>query len=207
MNSLVKLGAASVFLASSLHAATIVTPVNVTSVGGTIHQSALSQVYDNSGLSADLDNGANVPSVLPTHENDYGNVSVRWIGLPSSVTFDLGSVMTIEDIIFYNYSETGENDRGISSVMVEVSSNGSTYTSAGSLSFAIADTGATFAGEIVSFEQTNVSHVRFTNFVNHSSGSDNIVGFSEIRFTSVPEPSSAALLGLGGLALILRRRK
>jgi len=28
-----------------------------------------------------------------------------------------------------------------------------------------------------------------------------------IQLTTVPEPSSAALLGLGGLALILRRRK
>ena len=28
-----------------------------------------------------------------------------------------------------------------------------------------------------------------------------------VQFANVPEPSSAALLGLGGLALILRRRK
>ena len=35
------------------------------------------------------------------------------------------------------------------------------------------------------------------------------VGFGEIRFVTaeVPEPSTTALLGLGGLALILRRRK
>ncbi|WP_227021637.1 PEP-CTERM sorting domain-containing protein [Oceaniferula marina] len=35
------------------------------------------------------------------------------------------------------------------------------------------------------------------------------VGFNEIQFdtTAVPEPSSAALIGLGGLSLILRRRK
>ncbi len=30
---------------------------------------------------------------------------------------------------------------------------------------------------------------------------------ADYTLTSVPEPSSAALLGLGGLALILRRRK
>lgn len=41
---------------------------------------------------------------------------------------------------------------------------------------------------------------------------ENGVGVEDIRFaelpaTSVPEPSSAVLLGLGGLSLILRRRK
>lgn len=33
------------------------------------------------------------------------------------------------------------------------------------------------------------------------------IGFGEISFSPVPEPSSSLLLGLGGLALVLRRRK
>ena len=37
--------------------------------------------------------------------------------------------------------------------------------------------------------------------------SENGVGVEDIRFSQVPEPSSTALLGLGGLALIMRRRK
>ncbi|MGJ8658192.1 MAG: PEP-CTERM sorting domain-containing protein [Akkermansiaceae bacterium] len=38
--------------------------------------------------------------------------------------------------------------------------------------------------------------------------SDNqYAGISQLELTAVPEPSSTALLGLGGLALILRRRK
>ena len=37
--------------------------------------------------------------------------------------------------------------------------------------------------------------------------SSNNVGADELVLAAVPEPSSAALLGLGGLALILRRRK
>ncbi|MFK7911041.1 MAG: PEP-CTERM sorting domain-containing protein [Akkermansiaceae bacterium] len=42
---------------------------------------------------------------------------------------------------------------------------------------------------------------------NETSGSGNDVLFDNFTVTAVPEPSSAALLGLGGLALILRRRK
>lgn len=38
-------------------------------------------------------------------------------------------------------------------------------------------------------------------------GSSDVVDVGYLTLSSVPEPSSAALLGLGGLALILRRRK
>ena len=38
-------------------------------------------------------------------------------------------------------------------------------------------------------------------------GSSDFVRVSDVTFDAVPEPSSAALLGLAGLALILRRRK
>lgn len=41
----------------------------------------------------------------------------------------------------------------------------------------------------------------------HSGGSTTQVGFDGISLTAVPEPSSTTLLGLAGLALILRRRK
>lgn len=38
-------------------------------------------------------------------------------------------------------------------------------------------------------------------------GSEHFIGDAEVNFVAVPEPSSAALIGLGGLALVLRRRK
>lgn len=40
-----------------------------------------------------------------------------------------------------------------------------------------------------------------------NSSNEGGINVSQINFTVVPEPSSAALIGLGGLALILRRRK
>jgi len=48
-----------------------------------------------------------------------------------------------------------------------------------------------------------------TNFTlrGDKSTTDARVGFAGMQIITVPEPSSAALLGLGGLALILRRRK
>lgn len=50
---------------------------------------------------------------------------------------------------------------------------------------------------------TDIVNIR----VDHSSGNTDYLHVAELRLASVPEPSSAALLGLSGLALILRRRK
>ena len=41
----------------------------------------------------------------------------------------------------------------------------------------------------------------------NAAGNDHLVTLTFVNTTAVPEPSSTALLGLGGLALILRRRK
>ncbi len=41
----------------------------------------------------------------------------------------------------------------------------------------------------------------------NNGGNDHGIAVDDVSITTVPEPSSAALLGLGGIALILRRRK
>ena len=53
---------------------------------------------------------------------------------------------------------------------------------------------------------TDNIHIRFTNTSGNASNNDFVV-INGFEVEAVPEPSSAALLGLGGLALILRRRK
>ena len=75
------------------------------------------------------------------------------------------------------------------------------------------DPNALFKGFTLSFsgdfgltagQLSSVAGVRITN----GSGFDPaLVGFTVPTTAPVPEPSSAALLGLGGLALVLRRRK
>lgn len=70
------------------------------------------------------------------------------------------------------------------------------------------NTGVAVSAQQVALVQSGISHVRFHIDSNH--GDVNVVGLSEVKFNgtaAVPEPSSSALLGLGGLALMLRRRK
>jgi hypothetical protein len=82
------------------------------------------------------------------------------------------------------------------------------YTIA-SVSKTITNTGAAFDGTFT--EGTN--YVTFSNLsassfsITGNQSPDDFSAINGIVITSVPEPSTTALLGLGGLALILRRRK
>ncbi len=57
------------------------------------------------------------------------------------------------------------------------------------------------------FSIADVSNVLAVFTVNAGAVGDGAISIDNFNMTAVPEPSSAALLGLGGFALILRRRK
>ena len=65
----------------------------------------------------------------------------------------------------------------------------------------------TQAPQTFELNQTGVRYIKMTLNSNYGSGIGGNIAFNEIRFNAVPEPSSTVLLGLGGLALILRRRR
>ena len=64
--------------------------------------------------------------------------------------------------------------------------------------------GTTFTTLALANGRTGIDEVRVFN---DTSGGGNDVTFNNFSVSVVPEPSTTALLGLGGLALILRRRK
>ena len=209
-------------LATAMHASaaiTIIDPISVSKEGGGDPQSgSLSQVIDNSGLSFDLNTGDLVPITLPTHDGgtSYTDNAVRWFTfdlfsaeVPDALIFDLGQVYStgLGDILFWNYSEQGAGDRGISDVTASFSSDGISYFGDTTVNFTQASLiDNPFAGETVGLNQYgDIRYVKFTDITGPAAGS--LIGFSEIRFTALPEPSSTALLGLGGVALMLRRRR
>lgn len=80
-------------------------------------------------------------------------------------------------------------------------------------------TGGTFGGDLTGSIAlgANSAATHLVTFNDLTTGGDGTItftyggavasGFSALELSAVPEPSSAALLGLGSLALILRRRK
>lgn len=79
--------------------------------------------------------------------------------------------------------------------------DGTNSISLGSLTGGHATNFAQFDNNTASVAVTGSYQLRFQNV----GGTD--VGIDRVFLQNIPEPSSAALLGLGGLALILRRRK
>lgn len=68
--------------------------------------------------------------------------------------------------------------------------------------------GTTYTDYHREFTATNAgATLRFEENSTNSSSRDPFLDAVSVSVTAVPEPSSVALLGLGGLTLILRRRK
>ena len=114
---------------------------------------------------------------------------------------------TIGEILIWNYSQ---NDaRGLDAITKVEIDTGSGFTD---LSLSLTLQTASAAGDKaqslgLGTAYTGVNAIRLTVAQADTGGGESAGGFNEVAFSTVPEPSSAALLGLGGLALILRRRK
>ena len=147
--------------------------------------------------------------------------------------FDLGGVYDLASMEIWNYNEYCHwavpggpyepfwaQRRGVYEMEVLVSADKATWSSLG-LKYLTAAPGVDTVpfGEIVPLDAMGVRYVKFDINTNQcasgvwtcddsppSIGTDNYVGLSEVQFIEVPEPATLALLSMGCLAL-LRKRK
>ena len=187
---------------------------NVTATSDT-----LGRVDDNIVNESGLTSGAHdrtADNMWLSSGTDFGGIDPN-----PSVLFDLGAVYTINSFHVWNYNEavlrasgsvrTNLTNRGVNGVSVEYGTTvalGSTVTEI--TNFAQANALATYAGENFNgFTSFNARYIKFDINSNHGDA-NSFYGLSEVQFDgiAIPEPSSAALLlGLGSIALVLRRRK
>ncbi len=108
-------------------------------------------------------------------------------------TFDLGSAWDVQTIDIYTRTSNGT----ITSIDISVSLDDSTYSTV---------TNYAFSAPTASLDVSLLDNARYVRVTTYSTDWSMI---SEVDFNgdAVPEPTTTALLGLGGLALILRRRQ
>lgn len=149
-------------------------------------------------------------------------------------SFDLGSEQSIGTALLWQYGNNGGpgadnagNHTRQFELIFHTLAEGSTFdfgTEAAEYSGTMAyvdngdaDSTATNLGQAFQFASQNAQYVGLrivSNYGGQDNGGNTITGgdrfgLGEVRFATetIPEPSSSALIGLAGIALILRRRK
>jgi PEP-CTERM motif len=191
------------------NATPIVAPVSGTTTMGAFFP--LSNAFNQSGLSATYISGVTdfaTFTAVTTHNsqpnNDYTSTTTT-----GNVTFDLGSVMSIDKIAFWNFGGLAGNPALAVTQFTLVSSVDAAFTTPivlGTFNPAVFGTGLLNPAQVFSFAPTNAEFFRLQAFT--ANGSTAGLGIGEVAFnsTSVPEPASLFLLGTGVAVAAARRR-
>jgi hypothetical protein len=142
------------------------------------------------------------------------------------IVIDLGAAFQITSMDLFNTHNANFDDRGTGNFSFEASNSvtnlgANGFDLSGSITSILSGTlaaGSTNPDPAQTFTVTNTNTFRYIKFEPHTVATSgppccgtNVYGLTEVRvFSSVPEPSSIALLGSGllaGLATLARRRR
>lgn len=158
---------------------------------------------------------SNTPSLTGSHAVSSGGSttanawrSVAHAYTTGTITFNLNRIYNLAGFTFWNLGGTTQlAGQGIRNVTIEYSLNGVDWTTltGAPTSFAQGSASGTVAEQVFNFSPVLATNVRFSNMTNYGgTDANNRIGFSEIQFRSIPEPSSTLALlalGLGGVGL------
>ncbi|NWK54767.1 PEP-CTERM sorting domain-containing protein [Verrucomicrobiaceae bacterium N1E253] len=140
--------------------------------------------------------------------NEFGSLSQLLGGSAEAGTY----TFSLADVGVTNFAdnENAQLSFGFSLDGINFIGGSSQTLTEGSGGFGSPDNGATALNPSVSYTSDGTEgalYIMLATTGAHTGRSVPSIGSSSLDFTTVPEPSSTALFGLGGMALILRRRK
>ena len=212
--------------ATSVNAATVVTPIGVSSNSSQANASYTpDRMIDSSGLTAagDVSTWTHAISGAGNYFNSGATTdSNEKVWLTSSYTTPLDIIFTVPTDstvgAIHTWPAAGTTEWNTNNNMESADlsfsfDGGSTFTTTITVGDFARDFTSSKTTQTIEFaQQTGVDAIKLTNIYRFggSIGSPGM-NIAEIRFSEetsvIPEPSTTALLGLGGLALIFRRRK
>jgi hypothetical protein len=202
--------------ASQAHAAVVnvITPTGVTIEDSSPYNQvgSLTHLIDNSGLSSPIGMTVDLTALPTVTEGDPDVSGYRMQISPiikSDFVFALTGSNSLSGILLGNYWEPafgGQTQRGISTFSLQISTDGGLTYSANLQTVTAAQSTGNIQYIDLGTTYTGVTNVKFNDAVPFSNDGANLLGFNEVRFTVIPEPSAALLGGLGMLALLRRRR-
>jgi hypothetical protein len=180
-------------IAQSLQATIItITPVSV-EASSTFYNYDKANLINNSGLSTPV-------SLESAHDTDYHHQWLANFGdLTPWLVFDLGAEYELSEAAIWQHSY--DNDRGVRTLDIYASLDNITFTPA--IEQAELSQGLSLA-QLLSFE--GLVCARYIKFdIIDNWGDSNYTGLAEVKFTTIPEPATVCLLGLGDLMLCRRK--
>jgi len=191
----------------------IIQPVSVTAqlpMGAQANFGA-HQLINQSGLSVGYTSGVTDFNTYITSGVTHTSlpINTRWASTANNpfgnLDFDLGGAFTIKKLAFWNMG--GDSASGVVNFSLFADDNAA-FSSPTLLGSFTADpfTGpfAAVVPEVFSFPATSADFVRLRITSNHGSI---VTQAGEVAFEIVPEPGTLGLLGLGGVMVIVRRRR